>query len=243
MLLIDVVRVLQVRGHPVNTIELVSGSRIKSISREPGSASTCFVHRLTQSTAMSLLISRLKEVAAYAYRPTPVFLAVELEPGPLFILSSPNSVTRFCKLIDDSKDEALKRCVGLNLDIPHWHFLAGILPEWLEAPENKAVYRRIAHAHICDHHIGHFCDLVPMTFNSKGTFLRWFSFLHQLSSEKRPVGLPKFSRFVSCEMEACTDKRLVQNCYQRVSELLAYNSATTRPKVVSRNQIARRAEA
>lgn len=217
-LLIDTVRVLHSRGHPIRTIELVSGSKIQTLLRRPSSPA-CFAMRLTQDIAMDRLIKRLSLLAEYAFSPTTVFLAVELEPGPLFIISSDKSIAKFCNLIDASNNRALKRCIGLNLDIPHWAFLGGISPEWLEAPENKAILKRVIHAHVSDHHIGHFCDTVPTTFNRIEIFSRWINFLKRLNTRRRSNSAPEFSGFVSCEMEACAHADLLQACYQSVADL------------------------
>jgi len=218
-LLIEVVRVLRSKNHPVNTIELVGGSCIQRVYRVASARTPhqFLAHRLTRSQSMERLLDRLKSVAEYAFEPQPVFLSLELEPGPLFTLSDGNALLHFCANINNSSIPSLQRCVGLNLDIPHWQFLAGITPDWLVNPNHLSVLERIVHAHVCDHHIAHFCDTVPGTFNDLAAFSRWFDLLQQIHTVKNKPGLPEFSGFVSCEMEACKDERLLKSCFSRIS--------------------------
>jgi sugar phosphate isomerase/epimerase len=223
--LVDVVRWLRANAHPVRTIELVSGSRIENIYQS-GHPPRYFAHRLTEQMATARLIERLRPIADYASSGDPVFLAIELEPGPLFILSDSHSIKRFCGSIEDAKDDALSRCVGLNLDIPHWHFLAGIDPEWLLSPENAFIRNRIVHAHVCDHHVGHFCDTPPGNFNSLERYMRWFSLIYELQNVQRLDRGPEFSGFVSCEMEACRESEMLQTCFSTVKAMLSQATNT-----------------
>jgi sugar phosphate isomerase/epimerase len=124
-------------------------------------------------------------------------------------------------LIDESGHFPLRRCVGLNLDIPHWDFLAGTPPEWLAAEENDFVRRRIAHVHVSDHHVGHFSCTSPGSFNKLQRFSQWVAILHQFSHQKRFSDYPEFSNFVSCEMEACREKEMLRDCFLKVRNLIS----------------------
>jgi sugar phosphate isomerase/epimerase len=219
-LLIDVVRQLKGQGHPVQTIEIVGGSRIQGVFQTKDNSINYSAMRLTGSHSLKRLIERLRPIAAYAMNASPVFLSVELEPGPLFVLSNAHTAKRFCRMIEQSKDAALSNSVGLNLDIPHWDFLAGTPPEWLLADENESVRHRITHVHVSDHHVGHFSCTAPGSLNPMEKFARWMSALKQLSQEKRPGNFPQFSGFVSCEMEACREKEMLVDSFNSINHFL-----------------------
>lgn len=225
-LLIDVVRRLNTKtetraAHPIKTIELVAGSRVEGVMKKKAASPRYFISRQHASNSLSGLIEALEQVAHYAWKPSPVFFAIELEPGPLFVVPDIHMIRDFCRMIDQSGSPALKRCVGLNLDVPHWHFLAGISPEWLTLPENRSILNRITHAHISDHHIGHFCDATINTFPKHAPqFQRWITVLKQLCSSSRSLDCPDFSGFISCEMEACKEVAFLQQSYTTLTNLL-----------------------
>src|SRR6185295_6151563 len=99
--------------------------------------------------------------------------------------------------------DATRRTVGLNLDIPHWGFLSGISPKWLLQSDNALIRRRVVHAHVSDHNTGHFSDNPIGSFHDLKIFKDWFETLRIIQGENRSSGMPRFSGFVSCEMEAC----------------------------------------
>jgi len=86
-------------------------------------------------------------------------LALEMEPGPLFILNSLPAARKIALLLDNnSKYESISKFVGFNIDIAHFA-LAGHSPDELfRDPHNRPVYDRIASFHISDHGLGHFAD-------------------------------------------------------------------------------------
>lgn len=203
-LLIAVARDLG-RRHPIRTIELVAGSRVEGVRKKDPQGEYFVAKRIPRGTAVNTLVERLKHVAADAYADARVFLSVEFEPGPLFCLGDKASLRAFCDVIESSSDIPLKSCVGVNLDIPHWAFLGGIQVEDLYKPEYRAVFDRIVHAHISDHHIGHFCDAPVGTFHSNEAFLPWMELLVRRMRAAPAESKPLYSGFVSCELEACVN--------------------------------------
>ena len=217
-ILIEAVRALQTEGHPIKTVEIVGGSKVQRIFR---SGKDFVAERLSAKASIQALVARLKPLAEKALRPKPVFLSVEVEPGPLYSLSDANSVEKFCKAIDESGSESLKRCIGLNLDIPHWAFLSDLDLRWLLAPERKFIRDRIAHMHICDHAKGHFADNIIGLFNDENVFREWIKFANQIKAEPRGEDFPEFSGFISCEMEACGKEELLRAGYEKFAQLIA----------------------
>ena len=212
------------------TIELVGGSRLQGIwnALTDEDVSTLAVNRLDTATALSELLEKLRPVAACANETEGIQLALEMEPGPLFTLdpfggvaaSTPSLLFDLCNLIDTSKDANLKQVLGVNLDIAHWAFLSGIKLEWLNLPENRVVSERIVHAHISDHSKGHFCDNAVGVCHPSKEFRPWLEFLSKLSKESRD-GRPRYSGFVSCEMEACKCAGFVKQSEKNVRDLLS----------------------
>ena len=177
---------------------------------------------LDRSSAVSPLLQRLTPIAKTADELGGIQLALELEPGPLFTVGGWDALLELCCRLDDSSTHpAVRRRVGVNLDIPHWAFLSHITLERLASRESGAVRRRIVHAHISDHDHGHFCDNEVPTFHSLDEFSEWIRFLAQLSGEPRVGDSLRFSGFVSCEMEACRDVGVVRRTCQHVAELCA----------------------
>lgn len=78
-----------------------------------------------------------------------VYFAVELEPGPTYLI---NSSYRLGLLLDHLRRgydpyKTVSNHIALNVDLAHW-LIAGVAPEFLD---NAWVRRRVAHAHIADH--------------------------------------------------------------------------------------------
>lgn len=197
-------------------IELVAGSRIQGrwSAKVRNNPTPCFaVNRISATDAYELLLERLMPVAQLAGQHRNIQLAIELEPGPLFAVNSPNALSTICRLIRSKyADTAIQKVVGFNFDLPHWAFLNDVPLGWLlgikncgvlTPTEGAEVRMRIVHAHISDHYRGHFCDNVIGVNHSDQEFSQWLKFLEYVMGEHRENGFPQYSNFVSCEMEAC----------------------------------------
>jgi sugar phosphate isomerase/epimerase len=212
------------------TIEIVGGHRLQGIWRANTDEGPLYaVNRLDPKTAFHELITRVEPIAKRAWEVGGVQLALEIEPGPLFILDphggdrhanpKPWLLEELCKLIEHHKSKYIQQSVGINLDIPHCAFLSRIDLPWFE--QTKVVRDRIIHAHISDHDNGHFCDNVVGVCNQLEVFQPWLQFLMNLSLEHRANGRPLYSGFVSTELEACKSSALVAASLGQVKTLIS----------------------
>jgi hypothetical protein len=175
-------------------IQLVAGSRIHGIwvpkvRDTPSGAVSYAVNRLNLKDGINLLFERLRPIARLAAERRNIQLAIELEPGPLYLINDANAVALFCELLDqEARDKScLSQVLGLNFDLPHWAFLANIPLDWLlgkcsfqglSAEMGLAVRRRIIHAHSSDHGVGHFSDNPAGTHHDRRSTVPWFRFLN-----------------------------------------------------------------
>ena len=150
---------------------------------------------------LTLVVKQLQGV----YNINPLF-ALELEPGPLYVIREWDTLCRAAVLIEESP--LLSPHVGFNLDVGHWR-MAGVSTK--DVRENDAVFRRIAHAHISGHdQRAHFGDLMPFWRDyEKEKYLPWLDLLCDRSVEDK--GEFGFSGYISLEMEAA-------KCYEHVEE-------------------------
>lgn len=134
-------------------------------------------------------------------------IALELEPGPLYLLKDANSLCQFSEAIDNHPSRLVQHCVGFNLDIAHW-WLAQLRDE-SDVPQH--VGRKIYGAHIAGHSSrGHFGDLPLSQLNpdypssespnqQQEAYKSWLRFLCD------PSKTPNHSGHVSLEFEAAKD--------------------------------------
>jgi hypothetical protein len=205
--LIDLARALRRRKQTAAVIEVACGTRIDGVWRAKLSDGPGFVaNRLDQTSAIRRLITRLIPVAEYAARDPVINLAVEMEPGPLSTIGDWGSLSEFCGEVSVGTPE-MKRVVGVNLNISHWAFLAGVMPDRVLSPGNKHILERIAHCQLCDHDRGDFGDAVAGTFHDENDFRGWFAVIADKMGQKHRDDAPDFSGYIACELEAC--KRIV----------------------------------
>ena len=201
------------------TVELVSGSVIGGIW--PGLPTTAsaarqmirenkrmFVaNRVADEIAQQRLLDNLEVALTGLVKIDPALStigwAIELEPGPLFVVRDWQTLHDLCVRLD--KRDSL-RSVGLNLDISHWRLAA----RQANNPSNEItidkltshahVRRRILHGHIAGHHPGgHFGDIRLNALNDmKEDFESWISFLEERTQDDPPY----VSRHLSVEIEA-----------------------------------------
>lgn len=215
--LVDLLKDLQELGHPADILEFVAGCRIDGLW--PGRNVTThdevyMANRANKEQSISRLLERLKPIASRTEGK--VHLAVELEPGPLFVLGGWDSLLMFCKQVE--ADEDLKDTVGLNLDIPHWAFLSGITVE--QVRQTPAVYNRIIHGHISDHSKGHFSDNAVQSIHDQQSFKPWIDLICELNAIPRIPGELHYSGFLALEMESCKETSALELSFARLLELL-----------------------
>lgn len=183
------------RGHSeIEVIELVLGSRAQgmfpALWDRNGSHPELVVavNKLRQVEAQQHALESLREIAKLIKElKLNLKIAVEMEPGPLNVLSSSEAVKDFVLGLGDGDD-----ILGLNIDLAHWAIIADLEPTILAS---TALQQRIFHAHVSDHASGiHFGDLVMREFGLNAAKLRrWIHFISQIQ-------IPP--KFISVELEA-----------------------------------------
>jgi len=227
--LMNLGQALQGYGHPTHLVEMVGGSRIRDISLSNGRA---FQANLTSPTdGQNDLISNLKQVVEsetqflQSLEDHPVFLALEPEPGPIFLVSDTGNIRSLTYRI--SGDSLLRKYVGFNLDIGHWR-VARIDANVLRKPETEEQYAtetergvrdRVLHVHVNGHHASaHLGDTNPRWINKSADFETW---LEQLRDIPIVTGSDYGYRgFVSLEYEAARNADDVLDAISFVRDLL-----------------------
>lgn len=211
-------------------VEFVSGSRIHSFAQDPsvqhGSTRSYLMWPHAEyQTYVREFMKILAPVADEAAAAGNIFLAAELEPGALFQINSARSLETLCEALEaPSTPESVRRVTGVNLDIPHWAFLAKanessepqITLKWLK--ESQAVLNRVVHAHISNHSVGHLSDLA-LTQKDAARFLPWLNLLREEAA--RPNRKIPLSGYVSLELEACKFEACVKDSFNVLAEWLA----------------------
>jgi hypothetical protein len=212
--LVETAALLHSAGHPVQTVELVGGSLVDGLWlwREPGmqlndaSKTQYAVNRLPADAGLRRLLGRIESVAKTA-ADSGIRLSLEMEPGSLFAVGGLDSL-RFLAAELDARErrdpnDPLVRTLGFNLDVPHWGFLSRIDRTILR--QEESIYRRILHAHISDHWIGHVADSRTGVFHNEIEFKDWLRLIAELPTGRDPgKGLP-FSGYLTCELECVSD--------------------------------------
>lgn len=152
-------------------------------------------------------------------------LAMELEPGPAYVLRDSASIDVALRKLDGE----LARHVGLNLDIAHMK-IAGVPVETTQGNSGLSEFKdRVVHAHLCDHPDMHTRDQVvgswqPVEQYGDGRYA-YVELLSEIANaERRGSELP-FSGAVALELEGCNRIRWIhqslsgmKHMFERVSE-------------------------
>lgn len=150
-------------------IQLVAGSLIshfESIEDECSRRRTLYARRGNESVLMSVVLERIAEAlhaVSVEYHGRLKFdacmrVALELEPGPLYLLRDRDTLLAFRQAIEDLGEPIVDACVGYNLDVAHWWLAQRINAAWLRS--NPRIAERVFHAHISGHSPrGHFGDI------------------------------------------------------------------------------------
>ncbi|MEM7011128.1 MAG: TIM barrel protein [Verrucomicrobiota bacterium] len=209
-------------------VEIVVGSRIQGIwpgtqageSRASGSVYVANV--MSRAHLGQTYLENLKAVVEEMDVASPIRFALELEPGPFHLLNDWDALVWFALQLESEEfRDTLGPRVGFNLDIGHWAFLTGIRLDDL-APTSELgslVRRRILHAHVSDHRLGHFGDLAIGTVHTERDFAQWLELLDTMAAEERPTGL-EFSRRVSAELEASRSPEELEQSMKRLRSWL-----------------------
>jgi sugar phosphate isomerase/epimerase len=186
--------------HKIGIIEVVGGSLVEGIwpgisNSGAGDETEYVASVLDEREGIDRVVEVLCAVADEAIKAN-VRLAIELEPGPLYIIRNLKTLELFCERI--SNEKLLSDCVGLNLDIAHWQ-LAGMKPS--DIPES--IKERIIHCHACDAFKGHCIDLPAGSSNGRRLLADWLDLL--------PPG------YVTCELEGCPNETWLATAFENLT--------------------------
>ncbi len=128
-----------------------------------------------------------------------VVVALEVEPGPAYLVPTPEVALAVLAMVDAESPATASR-VGLNLDIGHMLLLEdrGLRPS--DAFKSPDALNRVFHAHISDHSLAHFADLAVPTFHTRSAYDPWLRLYRDLAAQ--PEQYPMCSGAVAVEMEA-----------------------------------------
>lgn len=180
---------------PIRTLEVVAGSLIDYVERRRVGGAKFAAQLLDKAVAIRRLCERLKELEA-DIRGSGVQIVIELEPGPLFVLSQQADLelmTAICVELE------IADIVSANLDMAHWA-LGGVPLREIRGVLSSL----IKHGHISGFGKGHFGDTKPDAGAMRDFFRNRLFLLHSLVPQKA-------SGVVSLEMECARSKGYVLN--------------------------------
>ena len=198
---------------PKTVIQIVVGSVIDLFDVEGEAESRRFTvssrdrDDLTSVTLDRLAACLAKVVSEHGIRSDRIRIAMELEPGPLFLLRDLASLERFASAIERHPSPLVRDCVGFNLDVAHWWLCRDIRPD---NDLSESIRSRIFGAHISGHssrgHLGDWgldklearAQCGGMAKSQRDAYLAWLKFL---ADENRT---PNASNHVSIELEAAS---------------------------------------
>jgi sugar phosphate isomerase/epimerase len=184
-----------------NCIEIVGGTRACGQFRD--GEREYAIRTLNPLAIESDLLSALMRLGQAA-RKKGVYLALEIEPGPIFALNnlreSIEMVTRLRRAVGDY--------IGLNIDIGHM-IMSGEKPSALDRHKDL-----VFHSHISDNAGSHYADLIPGTYHHS-EFRDWLRFLYEVSE----VDNGHFTNCVAIELEACPSPDWVLLSLEKIRQL------------------------
>ncbi|MEM9368725.1 MAG: TIM barrel protein, partial [Planctomycetota bacterium] len=140
-------------------------------------------------------------------------LALELEPGPIYLLRNQETLEKLAAKIDSYDCQLVRSYVGFNLDVAHWWLADKITAKWLDEDASEQLRSRIYHSHISGHsHRGHFGDysLARIPSGQAVDFRGWLRAITRLSTVDH----------VSLEYEAAPSQRDVVESVQALNRWL-----------------------
>lgn len=207
-------------GHSISSVALVGASKIgglRSISHNAKNDRTFVANCFPRARATERVVARLRSLRrAIESSGALIPLALDLEPGPFSLVPDWEGLVHLCDRLD--VQESLSDWVGLNLDITHWAFLAGIGVE--HVIDSPSVQNRIIHAHLSDYTHGHYCDVPIHTFGTDHVFQPWIDLLTRLNSDRREGQPPRFTGHLSLELEAFKDLAQLRRCVSNLERSL-----------------------
>ncbi len=216
-------------------VQMVAGSVLDQFRVMSMNGDTRFsVSSRKRTSLISLVLDRLSAclIAANSrggVNTDRIRIALELEPGPLYLLQNKESLEEFSMAIDSHDCPLVRQCVGFNLDIAHW-WLCRTLKTDIDVADH--VRRKIYGGHIAGHSPrGHFGDFALTKLVTRATsdpvaqqqledYQMWLHFLADDSKTPNAAG------HVSLEFEAakhCEDIPSSLKVLKQWTEGLAQN--------------------
>jgi sugar phosphate isomerase/epimerase len=206
---------LRALRHSVEAIELVLGSRAQGVfpgkwvgNHSGGSKQLVVgVNKVRARESRGYALQSLREIATFIRSiDFDLKLALEMEPGPLNVLSGREAVWDLTRELDANQVDDL---IGFNIDLAHWAIIANIDPLAISRFAN-----RVFHAHISEHASGvHFGDLQIKNNGTNSALLK--TWLQSLKTQACPLN------FISVEIEAAKSASEVASSVTAVDEWLA----------------------
>jgi hypothetical protein len=195
-------RALARLGHPVKAVEMVAGTLVEGIFQGVRDGRTrCYANRMNDTEARANLLNALRGVftrVGVGDGKDRILVSIELEPGPLFCLRDWGTLESLCTEL--RADPLLRRVCGINVDLSHYA-LAQVKPH--QVLSTMEVRQSVVHAHIAGHHRrGHLGDLPLLDLNNEAEFAPWLDMLDEIAADPPADDGPRFSGYVSLELEA-----------------------------------------
>jgi len=205
---------LLTKGHKIDTIEIVGGSRIDAVMPiQPLQVSSTLVPKtiafpIDTDQAIENLKFSLNEIQAMGcYGKSDIRLAIELEPGNLFSLSTKDDMEKFVALFKALPILGFApEKIGFNLDVGHW-ILAG-----LKASDVANYKDYIFSSHLSDNEKAHFGDAVIGSCHDDNKLIEWVKALKQLPTT--------YNRRLNIEFEGARDSAMLQKCIDAAKRLI-----------------------
>lgn len=203
-------------------VQMVAGSVLDQFRVTEKDGGHRFSVNTRERTALiSLVLDRLSQCLQAASKKgvdtNRLRIALELEPGPLYLLQNRKSLEEFSRAIDGHRCGLVKKCVGFNLDIAHWWLCRDLTTQDDVADH---VRQKIFGGHIAGHSPrGHFGDLSLTNLVARAqrdrfaqeqleAYKMWLRFLADASSTPNAAG------HVSLELEAAKPNEDVSSSLQ-----------------------------
>jgi hypothetical protein len=205
----------------IRVVEIVGGSLISKqelISLPKGDETGCFAAAavLSKEEATRRILDALEKLVKDT--PGDISIALELEPGPLAIVSGWDDFVRVAK--DIEARHILKNRVGFNCNVANWS-LGDISLQDINNDLHATfpqVAARILHVHVSDFGKGHLGDLDPMTVNDKTFFIAWLHNICRAYTVAKQNGLNP-SGHVSLELELPESREILCSAIGNISSL------------------------
>ena len=201
-------------SHPVHTIELVGGSAINGVLpvQELATKTKSILANRKTFVELSgqLLLSLITERIYADLMQHDVRLAIEAEPGPLFVYGTRLGIQNLAVDIARAEEagELPPGCVGLNVDIGHY-MLSGVPASCLRDP---VIAQRVFGVHISDHMKAHTSDCVVGSVSPLIEFQRWIAEIDQIQPDR-------FDRSITVEFECVKDRPTLQQAIAAIASL------------------------